>query len=107
MNTSKEKSGGENLSLPFGLSFRDLYDQPGLIKLDSIFLEELGKSATELRTRLVTAREQPESLNAKQSSELMIELAPYVEDFIGELFGIQPELRELQARHHELRRSSL
>ena len=48
------------------------------------------------------ARQQPEALNGKQNSELIIELAPYLEDFIGHLFGIEAELRELQFRHAEL-----
>ncbi len=32
----------------------------------------------------------------------MIAVAPYLEDFIGKLFGIEADLRDLQARHHEL-----
>ena len=102
MNQFGAKEAGENLSLSYGVDFGDLYGQPGLVKLDFIFLEEIGKSAPELRERLVAARENPESLNAKQSSELMIELAPYLEDFISELFGIESELRKLQEQHHEL-----
>src|SRR5262249_31864399 len=35
-------------------------------------------------------------------SDLVTELAPHVEDFIGELFGIAAELRALQEHHHEL-----
>src|SRR6202030_4362076 len=31
-----------------------------------------------------------------------VDLAPYLEDFIGELCGIEAEVRALQARHHEL-----
>ena len=32
----------------------------------------------------------------------MIDLAAHVEDFLGELFGITSEVRELQARHNAL-----
>ena len=55
-----------------------------------------------MRARLGAARENAASLEGKASSELIIALAPYLDDFIGELFGISSELRELQAKHHEL-----
>ena len=55
-----------------------------------------------MRARLEAARENAASLEGKASSELIIALAPYLDDFIGELFGISSELRELQAKHHEL-----
>src|SRR5919205_1205599 len=35
-------------------------------------------------------------------SDLLVDLAPHLEDLIGELFGIAAEIRELQARHDEL-----
>ncbi len=50
----------------------------------------------------MSARENPASLSPKQNSELIIELAPYLEDFLGHLFGIEAELSELQSRHSEL-----
>jgi NADPH-dependent glutamate synthase beta subunit-like oxidoreductase/NAD(P)H-flavin reductase len=87
------------LNLSFGFSFEDLYARDGLVRLDAVFLEHLPP---ELRARLTAARENPASLAPKQSSDLIVELAPYLDDFIGELFHITPELRALQARHHEL-----
>ncbi|MEX2151643.1 MAG: hypothetical protein WD793_15665, partial [Steroidobacteraceae bacterium] len=39
---------------------------------------------------------------AKDESELLIALAPHVEDFLARLFGIEAELHALAARHHEL-----
>ncbi len=87
------------LALPFGLAFEDLYRREGLIKLDALFLEQLPAS---LSQRLRAARENLSTLTAKQQSELIIELAPYLEDFLGHLFGIERQLRELQARHSEL-----
>ncbi len=73
-----------------------------LVKLDELFLHELEQSTPSLYSQLIEARRDPESLNHKQSSELIVELAPYVEDFIGQLFGIERELRDLQLRHTEL-----
>ena len=92
----------KKLTLSFGLAFEDLYAHSGLAKLDSIFLKELGEAEPALAGRLADARREPAPLAAKAASELIIEVAPHVEDFVGKLFGIGEELRELQARHHEL-----
>ena len=87
------------LSLSFGLAYQDLYSPSGLAKLDSAFLTQLNP---DLRAKLLYARELPEALAPKARAELIIETAPHVEDFIGELFGIKDELTALQARHHVL-----
>ena len=102
MNQSIQIRETCNLSLPLGLVFEDLYSREGLLKLDAAFLSELEESAPALYARLLSARQNPPALARKQYSELIIELAPYLEDFIGHLFGIEPELRELQHRHSEL-----
>ena len=79
--------------MAFGLEFRDLYRREGLLKLDGLFLEQLraasGDGAGTLAAQLIAARENPSALSAKQHSELIIELAPYLEDFLGTLFGIK------------------
>ena len=72
------------------------------MRLDDVFLSQLGEAAPDLRSRLLAARKDPASLALKQSSELIIEVAPHLEDFIGKLFGIHKALHDLQARHHEL-----
>jgi NADPH-dependent glutamate synthase beta subunit-like oxidoreductase/NAD(P)H-flavin reductase len=99
---SAKRVGERVLSLAFGLDFGNLYQREGLVKLDAIFLDQLREAAPELHARLMNARQDPAALNRKQSSELIVELAPYLEDFIGQLFGIEAELRELQFRHAEL-----
>ncbi|HEX7360627.1 MAG TPA: FAD-dependent oxidoreductase [Bryobacteraceae bacterium] len=93
---------GSSLQLPFGLAFEDLYLREGLVKLDAIFLEELRQAAPELHTRLVAARQAPDALASKEYSLLIIEAGPYLEDFVAHLFGIDADLRELQARHSKL-----
>jgi len=85
-----------------GLSFDDLYRREGLLKLDRHFLEELSRSDIQLRERLVRARAEPSALAARQESELLLALAPHLDTFIARLFGIERELRELTARHHDL-----
>ncbi len=54
------------------------------------------------RERLHAARAEPDALAAKAEADLLLALAPHVEDFLGTLFGIVPEVRALEARHHEL-----
>jgi len=90
------------LSLRFGLSFEDLYERDGLRRLDGAFLRFLGETDAALRERLVAARADPSALAAKAESDLLVALAPCLEDFIAHLFGIEAELHALAARHHEL-----
>ena len=91
-----------DLSLPFGLAFPDLHRRDGLVRLDRAFVADLAEADTPLHDRLMTARRDPDTLGHGAESELLVELAPYLEDFLGRLFGIAAELRKFQARHHEL-----
>src|SRR6266545_4214315 len=90
------------LKLAYGLSFAELYERDGLARLDTAFLGFLGTSDAALKARLLAARENPASLDAKAESALILEIAPHLDDFLAELFGIQAEFRALAARHHEL-----
>jgi hypothetical protein len=85
-----------------GLSFSDLYEQSGLVHLDALFLARLKGSETALHEDLILARQNANALAPKQESELLIALAPHVDDFLGWLFGIENEVTALTARHHEL-----
>ncbi|MGH6718066.1 MAG: FAD-dependent oxidoreductase [Alphaproteobacteria bacterium] len=91
-----------DLRLAFDLHFEDLYERPGLERLDALFLTRLGTTEPELLARLKAARADPGALAPKAESELVIALAPVVEHFVAELFGIGPELKALRARHHDL-----
>ena len=86
----------------FDLSFTDLYARGGLLKVDAAFLTELASSDMAVWTRLIAARKDAATLDAKTESQLLIDLAPHVDDFIGKLFGIGQEVSALAARHHEL-----
>ena len=90
------------LKLSHDLHFQDLYEHAGLAQLDAAFLQALAAIDAPLCEKLATARRNPATLEAKQESALLLELAPHVDDFIAELFGIQPEVQVLSARHHEL-----
>ena len=62
--------------------------------------EETDKSGALLAERLRTARDAPDLLGAKKEAELLIDLAPHLEDFLAKLFGIEGDVRALEARHH-------
>ncbi|KAA0682713.1 pyridine nucleotide-disulfide oxidoreductase [Roseomonas genomospecies 6] len=91
-----------DLTLGFGLAFHELYAEDGLARLDRVFLARLSDTDLPLANRLLSARAQPDRLEAKAESDLLIALAPHLEDFIGELFGIRVALDGLRARHTEL-----
>src|SRR3989338_1112381 len=92
----------QNLSLGYGFSFDDLYDRDGLIRLDAAFLDFLGESDAGLRAQLEAARLSDTDLSSKAQSELLIALAPHLEDFLAPLFGIETQVQALAERHHEL-----
>src|SRR6266849_11204920 len=91
-----------DLALQHGLSFADLYGRDGLVRLDRAFVAHLVDSDATLHDRLMAARSDPDSIEHQTESGLLVDLAPHLEDFVGELFGIAAEVRALQARHHEL-----
>src|SRR5258707_13392316 len=88
------------MQLGFGITFPDLYEREGLIRLDRAFVAYLGEADRSLADRLTAARAQPPAGNAQ--SELLIALAPHVEDFIAKLFRIQAEGQALAEKHNEL-----
>lgn len=90
------------LALEFGISFPELYERAGLVKLDQIFLNFLEEGNSTLHDHLIRARQNPELLARKDESALLIEVAPWLEDFIATLFSIKAEVSALAARHHEL-----
>jgi NADPH-dependent glutamate synthase beta subunit-like oxidoreductase/NAD(P)H-flavin reductase len=90
------------LVLKHGLVFDDLYRHDGLSRLDGAFIAYLAAADVALHNRLVTARRDPEGLPRDAESDLLVDLAPHVEDFVGELFGVVDAVRALQARQHEL-----
>src|SRR5882762_4853043 len=89
------------LKLAHGLSFAELHERDGLARLDAAFLDHLGAAESALRPQLEAARADP-GLDSKAESALILEIAPHLDDFLAELFGVQAEFRALAARHNEL-----
>src|SRR6267378_1895598 len=90
------------MKLGFGIRFGDLYGREGLMRLDQAFLRFLRESDAVLHERLLAARQTPQKLAAKEESDLLVALAPHVEDFLPKLFGIEAEARALAEKHNEL-----
>jgi NADPH-dependent glutamate synthase beta subunit-like oxidoreductase/NAD(P)H-flavin reductase len=90
------------LTLAHGLTFADLYSVDGNGRLDALFVAHLRAADAPLADRLAVARADPAILPLKDESALLIEVAPHLEDFLAELFGIKTEVMALEARHHEL-----
>ncbi|PXX18334.1 pyridine nucleotide-disulfide oxidoreductase [Nitrosomonas ureae] len=86
----------------FGFTIADLYCRDGLVRLDQVFLDFLRTGDEALHKKLEQAREQPDDLLPKDESALLIEIAPWLEDFIARLFYIENEVQQLAAQHHEL-----
>ncbi|MDX1975313.1 MAG: FAD-dependent oxidoreductase [Rickettsiales bacterium] len=86
----------------FGFQFDDLYSRDGLVRLDAAFVGELQAGNLEIFNRLMAARADASALSDKDRSQLLLDVAPHVEDFIGTLFGIEKEIRDLAEIHHML-----
>ncbi|HKX08161.1 MAG TPA: FAD-dependent oxidoreductase [Stellaceae bacterium] len=91
-----------DLQLKHGLAFEDLYRRDGLARLDAAFVAWLAALDADLHNRLMTARRDPDVLEHGAHSQLLTDLAPHLEDFVADLFGIEAEARALQAKHHTL-----
>ncbi|MCG3168580.1 MAG: Dihydroorotate dehydrogenase B (NAD(+)), electron transfer subunit [Pseudomonadales bacterium] len=90
------------LKLAHDLEFADLHRPEGLQRVDAAFLAHLAGVDEPLHAALLAARATPDELAHKAESELLIALAPHLEDFVARLFGIEAEASALAAAHHEL-----
>jgi NADPH-dependent glutamate synthase beta subunit-like oxidoreductase/NAD(P)H-flavin reductase len=90
------------LALAHGLSFADLYAREGLERIDALFLDHLRAADAGLAMRLIAARTNGGIEDALAESELLLALAPHLEDFLGELFAIGKEIRALSEAQNSL-----
>jgi NADPH-dependent glutamate synthase beta subunit-like oxidoreductase/NAD(P)H-flavin reductase len=88
------------MQLAYDIRFSDLYEREGLVRVDGAFLAFLRDANAALADQLVAARAAPPG--GKAESDLLVALAPHVEDFLARLFRIEREARQLAERHHEL-----
>ena len=90
------------LELAHGLTLADLYSVDGAARIDDRFLAALDAADAALAARYRAARHARDTLAVKDESALLIDVARHLEDFLATLFGIEPEVRALEARHHAL-----
>jgi len=90
------------LRLAHGLAFADLYSVDGAARIDRFFLAHVTRADAALAKRFGAARVDPAALAARDESQLLIEIAPHLEDFLADLFGIGDSVHALEAQHHEL-----
>ncbi|MBS0424461.1 MAG: FAD-dependent oxidoreductase [Proteobacteria bacterium] len=86
----------------FNFTIADFYRRSSLVKLDQVFLDFLRTGDEALYKKLEQARAHPDDLLPKDESALLIDIAPWLEDFIARLFNIETEVQQLAAKHHEL-----
>ncbi|MFM9842211.1 MAG: FAD-dependent oxidoreductase [Dongiaceae bacterium] len=90
------------LKLSQGFSLTDLYHPAGLARIDQAFLARLDVADTGLADRLKSARTAPAALEAKAESELLLAVAPHLETFLADFFGIGSEISALASQHSVL-----
>jgi hypothetical protein len=84
------------------LRFADLYSRAGLERVDAYFVDALRAFDAALAERFLAARAAPASLPYKEEADLLIEVAPALDEFVAELFGIESEWQALVDAHHRL-----
>lgn len=89
------------MNLAFGLDFTELNKLEGLKKLDHIFLHFLQESNHFLHEQLVLFRNNADKIALKYYSDFLLEIAPILEDFLAQLFGIEQEVMKLRSSHQE------
>jgi len=87
------------LALRHGLAFEDLYARDGLLRIDALFRAHLAASDEEAAGRLAVARAAPDTLDRRGEGDLVLALAPHVDDFLAHLFAIEREVAELRRAH--------
>ena len=91
-----------DLALGFGLAFDALYSRDGMAAIDAHFVDFLRQRDETLSAQLVAARAAPDALEVKAEKDLIVALAPTLDDFLAELFGITAEVAALHARERAL-----
>lgn len=82
-----------------GIKFEDFFSLSGLIKLDQNFLSYLSQQDFELYAKYVHYRSEVLKVDAPATSEVLIEVAKYLDDFLAEIFCIQTENDASKRKH--------
>lgn len=78
-----------------GFLYADLYLPNSLSKLHSLFLEDVASRNSDLHKRWETYVSGADILTPIQVSEILVNMAPYVGDFVARLFKVGEERKKL------------
>lgn len=81
-----------------GITFPELFDSAGLMRLDQRFLVWLKTGQPALHDSLLAYRHDTKSFSQQEISELLIRCATYLETFLADLFNIQEAVAIAQAK---------
>jgi len=93
---------GSALTLGFGIAFEDLYRVDGLRRVDEAFLAFLADRDPVLAEQLRDPRGTPGAGTARTRGDLIMALAPPLEDFLAALFGIEAAVAASEHAHRDL-----
>lgn len=82
-----------------GIKFEDFFSLSGLIKLDQNFLSYLSQQDFELYAKYVHYRSEVPKVDTPATSEILIEVAKYLDDFVAEIFCIETENETLKRKY--------
>ncbi|MBP7709644.1 MAG: FAD-dependent oxidoreductase [Rickettsiales bacterium] len=91
------------LNSRFELTFEDLYAREGLVKLDQKFEKYLEEKSPEIAAQFGDLKNS-NTKTAVQKSQILIDVARVLEEFLAELFNIEQENSNLKKRHDELQK---
>lgn len=88
------------LTLNFDFTFQDLNSLSGFQKLDKFFLKYLKEQDYALHEQLKLYRiNGSKNISRKEHSEFLLKIAPFLDDFIAELFNIEDKNSLLKQEH--------
>lgn len=84
------------MQLGFGFSYERLNNQKGLAALDATFVKFVFEYDLDLYTALIQYRASPKEVTNVQYSNLLIAIAPLVDDFFSQLFNIEQQVEKIR-----------
>ena len=75
----------------------DLATRDALVHMDKRFLAALQADDAALFGQLMAARAEPDALDSKAESDLIVALGPHLEAFVATAFGIEREIAAIAA----------
>lgn len=87
------------LNPAFEITFDDLYEREGLLKLHQKFINFLEKKDSEISQKFASLKANKQNFSKAEEAEILIDVARVLEDFLAELFSITEQNLALQKDH--------